>query len=203
MASSQSSLKLPRQRLRNRPLTPTEQQLLALEAKRSALNLATQVARSILSEWYQSAADRAHKQLPLMQLNENRQLLQASHEPRSRMCINHPFIMLKSMFGEAKPVLLYYDHPPNHQRGSMTHAQLHTQVRCHLQLTAKDSLRMVPYRPWYNYTTTGMVVPEHRALPRDNTCCKRVLGTTVLYTTYVHLTETAPVGLLHPYQPTQ
>ena len=198
MASSQSSPKLPRQRLRNRPLTPTEQQLLALEAKRSALNLATQVARSILSEWYQSAADRAHRQLPRMQLKENRQLLQASHELRSRMCINHPFIMLKSMLGEAKPVLLYYDH-----HCFMTHAQLHTQVRCYLQLTAKDSLRMVPYRPWYNYTTTGMAVPEHRALPRDNNSCRRVLGTTVLYITYVHLIETAPVGLLHPYQPTQ
>ena len=73
--------------------------------------------------------------------------------------------------------------------GRLTYRQMHQQIREALGLESKHSLRLCPLRPWYRYMQTSFPIPEHRALPATDDQCTHLLGTTLLYWSYVHLTD--------------
>ena len=94
-------------------------------------------------------------------------------------------VRLASLFGEPRPLILQLDYSA-HRTGGLTYRQLHHQVRESLALEKKVSLRMCSFRPWYRYITQGFPLPENCALPAKDIQCRHLLGTTLLYATYVH-----------------
>ena len=56
-----------------------------------------------------------------------------------------------------------------------------SQIRKHLKLEKKVSLRLCSERPWYDHYTGGHTVPKHRAVPRDDSSSEYLWGTTLRY----------------------
>ena len=90
--------------------------------------------------------------------------------------------------GTLRPTILVLDPFPG-ITGRLTYRQMHQQIREALGLESKHSLRLCPLRPWYRYMQTSFPIPEHRALPATDAQCTHLLGTTLLYWSYVHLTD--------------
>ena len=98
------------------------------------------------------------------------------------------YIMLASLFGEPRPLILQLDYRA-HRVGGLTYRQLHHQVRETLALEKKVSLRMCSFRPWYRYITQGLPLPEDCALPAkdiqeiclERLCCMPHMSTVCMY----------------------
>ena len=169
-------------RLTNRKLTPAESQKLAEQA-------ANALAKTALRNWYASSLDRANQLLPGIQINDNLALLKDFPDWKATKNYRDGYVMLMSVLtGTRTPVTLRLNYDVL-ASGGLTYRELHRQLRCHLSLKPKDSLRVCPYRPWYHYETNGIPVPESHALPSIDVQCRRLLGTTLLFYTYVHLTS--------------
>ena len=168
-----------RHRIENRKLTPAE-------CKQVAEKCANASARIALKDWYAFGLDQANELLPDIQINENLELLKTFPDWKATKHARDGYIMLKSMFNTRKPVAIRLDYEA-FQAGGLTYGELHTQLREHLSLTLIDSLRVCPYKPWYHHKTTSSPVPESRALPNNKSQCRHLLGTTLIYLTYIHL----------------
>ena len=166
--------------LRNRPITTEEQLILA---QRAATQMAEQVTKLYVAAWCRRGALIADQRMPMMQIEANLAHVQNIPDWKTRKSQKDAYIMVRRVFsGVEEPVILLLDHS-----SSLTNRELHAQVRCHMQLSGKCSLRMCPYRPWYNYVTTNFPIPEHRAIPSNDGHCRHLFGTTVLCWLYVHL----------------
>ena len=87
-----------------------------------------------------------------------------------------------------KPLILELDYEAS-AGGTIMLRQLHQQVRNKLGLEPKVSLRMTPFRPWHLHLTKSFPIPENRAIIACDAKCTFLLGTTILYYTYVHLRD--------------
>ena len=116
----------------------------------------------------------------------NLERLRAYPEFIERMGPKNAFIMLRSLFSEPKPVTirLCYEWTP---KGEVTLRQLYQQVREALTIEAKVSLRLCRDTPWSGYVTDRSPVEEESALNCTDAKCNHLLGTNLIYYTYVHL----------------
>ena len=143
--------------------------------------------KQALARWYEHGFHEADRRLPQMQKIEN--LATVSRLPNwKQLVVNDSYVMLRhNLSGTTRPCFLTLDHPD----GRLTYRELYAQVRAHLGLPMECSLRLAPYRPWYDHVTTSINVPERSALPAGDGQCKCVFGTTLVYYAYVHLKEYA------------
>ena len=136
--------------------------------------------KQALARWYEHGFHEADRRLPQMQRFQNF----ATVSTLPNWNVNDRYIMLRhNLSGTTRPCILSLDHP----NGGLTYRELYAQVRAHLGLPMECSLRLVPYRPWYDHVTKSINVPERSALPARDSQCKCVFGTTLVYYAYVHL----------------
>ena len=173
-------------KLKNRSLQRGEA---ALFAARTALRreefIAKQEAKAALKKWYETGYIRAEYEIPKMQIESNLKVVASIPGWQDKKGLRNGYIMITTLFdGTPRPIFLElnYRYKPT---GGLTYRQLHQQVRQTLQLEPKVSLRMCSYRPWYRHAQTSSPVPEHLALPANDTQCRDLLGTTVLCYLYV------------------
>ena len=104
--------------------------------------------------------------------------------------VENGYVMMTTLLDETpKPLILKLDH------GRLTGRQLHLQVRKKLGLEPKVSLRMCPSRLWYRHFKNSFPVPEAEAISANDVQCTALLGTTILYYTYVHLRDAPTVDM--------
>ena len=163
----------------------TREEVLQLEKK----VLAKKEAKEALADWYETGFMTAQKKIPQMQIEENLRIVASIPGWRAQKGDKNGYVMLTSLVsGTLSPVILELDYE-RHCTGGLTYRQLREQVRKHLKLESKVSLRMCPDRPWYHHMANSFPVPERRALGASDGQCSNLLGTTLLYYTYVHLTD--------------
>ena len=106
---------------------------------------------------------------------------------KSERCV----VMLVSQFsGCVEPVALCLTYDPIRGNfSSLSRRGLHLQLRAHLRLEAKHSLRVCLDRSWYRYWTQRIPVPEEHAIPADNAKSSPYWGMTLRYYVYIHLRE--------------
>ena len=146
--------------------------------------VARDAAKEALTTWYRTGFYKANARLPQIQNEDNLRDLRYVHGWKGKKQSKDAYIMLRGhLSGSLTPVVLHLDFSvvPG---GTLTFRQLHQQMRCHLQLSAKLSLRLCPDRPWYNYIESDIPVPENHALPAHDTKCHHLFGTTLRYHYY-------------------
>ena len=164
-----------KKRLRNRPLDETTVRALKEKAAR-------ETAVELLSGWVRRAFAKADERLYPLQVEDNLQQVSSIPGWMDKKGTANGYVMLTSMMDASlKPTILTLD------SGGLTYRQLHEQLRTALNLERRVSLRVIRYRPWHRWITRSCPVPEMEALPCNDIRCRRVLGTTLLYWTYVHL----------------
>ena len=162
------------QKLKNRALTREEAQE----------SCARNAAKAALRHWYETAYSCANAIIPKMQINSNLKEVASIPGWQEQKGSRNGYVMLQNLAsGERKPIILVLDY----KNGGLTHRQLHQQIREALGLELKVSLRMCPFRPWYRHVKKSFPIPEHCVLPATDDQCRHLLGTTLLYYTYVHL----------------
>ena len=174
-----------RSRLKNRSLQPGDAEGYAASLRHTEESIANQAAKISLEGWYLKAYNNADAIIPKMQIDANIKIVQEIQGWANKKGTRNGYIMLASLFGEPRPLILQLDYRA-HRVGGLTYRQLHHQVRESLALEKKVSLRMCSFRPWYRYITQGLPLPEDCALPAKDIQCRHLLGTTLLYATYVH-----------------
>ena len=104
---------------------------------------------------------------------------------------NDAYVMLYHQWaGNEEPVILHLNHDPcRGGPGSLSRRELHGQLRAHLRLESKHSLRICLERPWYRYWTQRCPVPEEHAIPADDGSSSSYWGMTLRYFHYTHLRE--------------
>ena len=125
--------------LRNRKLTPEECVAVRQECARASARLA-------LTDWYAIGFRNAENRLRKVQIDENLELLKDHPNWRATKDPMDGYVMLKSLVSEPKPVCLRLDFQQA-RTGGLTYRELHKQLRSHLGLEPKESLRLCPYRP--------------------------------------------------------
>ena len=177
-------------KLKNKPLQQDEVRAYAAAmAIQHQIFEAEKAAKEALKEWYSIGYNRANAELPKIQVNSN--LKEVAQMPgwQKRKGSRNGYIMLTSLLnGTLRPMIVVLDYEEN-PTGGLTFRHLHQQVRETLQLEAKTSLRMCPFKPWHRHMQNSIPVQEHKALPASDIQCRHLLGTTLIYYTYVHLTE--------------
>ena len=166
-------------KLKNRPCRREEVQA----------SVAREAARGALKAWYDIGHNRANALLPNIQINSN--LYEVGQIPgwQEQKGDRNGYVMLTSLLsGTQMPLIVVLDYEEK-ATGGLTYRRLHQQVREALQLESKCSLRLCPFKPWYRYMQKSFPVPEHKALPASEGQCRHLLGTTLIYYTYVHLTN--------------
>ena len=151
--------------------------------------LAQLVARARLARWYEDSASRVDIMTPGLQIDAN--LRQVATIPGwvERKGLRNGYVMICAPVNMApRPVVIKLDYSIK-SSGGVTGRQLHKHIRDELELEKKVSLRMCPLRPWHRHVVSGIPVSEQRAIPANDVQLKRILGTTLLYYTYVHLRE--------------
>jgi hypothetical protein len=106
-------------------------------------------ARSALETWYSYGYRKANAQIPRLQRESNE---------KEFGCItpgNGYVVLLRMFSGTLKLLTLSLD-----GAGGLTYRQLHRQVRAHLEIDAKHSLRICSWRPWYGFITDQLLPPE-------------------------------------------
>ena len=175
------------QKLQNRPITKEEAR--QLDDFWSAKKSAKKQAKASLKAWYATAYKQANAQIPKMQIDYNLKIVSAMPGWLLSKGQRNGYVMLYSLFsGTLIPVILELDYE-SHCTGGLTYRQLHLQVREHFKLESHVSLRMCPDRPWYRHMQSRIPFPAHRALGVSDAQCRHLLGATLLYYTYVHLTD--------------
>ena len=166
-------------KLKNRSLGLKEAQEYAAKA------LAKDMAIAALECWYRTGYKRANALMPHIQVESNFEEVAAIPGWQEQKGPSNGCVMLTNVLDwTLKPCILQIDYEGRRWGGS-TGRQLHQQVRTQQCLKPKQSLRMVPARPWYRYVVTGDPIPEHRAILADDAERSHLLGTTLLWTAYV------------------
>ncbi len=146
---------------------------------------AQEAARAALTRIYDRAFYRAQVEIPHLQRRENSQYMNVMFNWNQIKKPNIEYVMIRSLVdGETKPVFLQLT-----SEGYLTYRQLYFQLREHLALEKKHSLRVCHDRPWYQHCTRGLFLPGCRLISADDSNCATLFGTTLLYYPYVHLTE--------------
>ena len=145
------------------------------------VNVAMLAARIALRTWYARSFDRADEIVRVIQIDENLELLKAFPEWKATKHTRDGYIMLMSIVNGTKtPVTMCLNYSGcGHYTGGLTFRDMHQQLRCHLSLMDKVSLRVCSYRPWYHYESKGIL--SYKALPSSDAQCRHLLGTTLLY----------------------
>ena len=186
--SSAGSVSMPVTRLKNRKCTSAECVKIAQQDARNAARIASQHARDsariALREWYTDSFHRANVLLPGIQIDENFESSKKFPEWKASKDVRDGYIMLTTIpAGRTTPVTMHLNYKEA-RTGGLTYRSLIEQVRNHLSLAPKESLRICPFRPWYHYMTERMMVPESRAIPCSHDQCRHLLGTTMIC--YIH-----------------
>ena len=151
--------------------------------------IARNVVQDALQGWYTHGGSRAYPNIPQMQMESNFKVVAAIPGWQAKKGAKNSYVMLTTLLhGMLRPAITVLDteYTPS---GRLTYRQLHQQIRKALSLESKHTLRLSPFRPWYRYMQTSFPIPEHRALPATDAKCMHLLGTTLLYWSYVHLTD--------------
>ena len=162
-------------KLKNRPLGLQE---VAMKAAQAALRV-----------WYTHGHNHANTIIPQMQIDSNRKEVAAIPGWQTQIGVRNGFVMLTTLVhGRLRPTILVLDIEQS-PTGRLSYRQLHQQIRADLCLESKHSLRLCSFKPWYRYMQASFPIPEHRALPATDDQCTHLLGTTLLYWSYAHLTD--------------
>ena len=163
-------------KLCNRSLTQEEA---AAKAAEHAVSEARRVAKIALERWFADASVAAIRKLPGEQRNESLKVVASIDGWIKMKGTDDTYVMLQSEFsGNKTPVILRLDHSYGGP-GRLTYCQLHQQLRSHLQLEKKVSLRVWKYKPWHAYSIQAAL--QEDALPCNDAQCKQIWGTTLLY----------------------
>ena len=163
-------------KLCNRALTQEEA---AAKAAEHAVSEAKTVAKMALERWFVDASVAATRKLPGEQRKENLKVVARIHDWIKMKGLRDTYIMLQSeVSGNATLVILRLDHTYGGP-GRLTYRQLHQQLRSHLQLEKKVSLRVWKYKPWHAYSIQAAL--QEDALPCNDEQCKSIWGITLLY----------------------
>ena len=170
-------------KLRNRPLSREEGQA---SAAKDALQNARIVAKAALQNWYNKCYRIADAKIPKLQIDANLVTVASLPGWQEKEGPKNGYVMLVTLHnGIPRPFILkldYEHHPP----GGLTYRQLYQQIREGLELEKKVSLRLCPFRPWCRHITKGFPLHDDVVLPVHDAQCTRLLGTTLVYYTYVH-----------------
>ena len=180
-AASWSFLMAPK--LRNRPLSLEESQ--ASVAKRAV--------KAALQDWYKRGYEKAEKKLPELQKRSNLETVASIPGWHEKKGPKNGFVMLVTLQnGIESPFILKLDnaHDDHDDQGRLTYRQLYQQIREGLELEKKVSLRLCPFRPWYRHITKSFPLHDHVVIPVHDAQCTHLLGTTLVYYTYVHRSST-------------
>ena len=174
-------------KLKNRSLNLKELLELVILAAKQAANFA-------LARWYIMGFYNADRLMPKIQVAANLQHVAAIPNWKDLKTNKDAYVMFKNaVSGTESPVILHLDYSHGGP-GGLTYRKLHQQLRCHLGLADKVSLRVCPDRPWYNYHVACITVPEHRCLPSTDVNCSQLFGTTLRFYTDVHLHDYPNAG---------
>lgn len=197
------------QKLKNRSCRPEEAQAAAAAdveaAAAAAIELENRVARTAmqpaLQHWYCRGYVNANGIIPKVQRDANLKLVANNPEWQtmfgasgqwlgaSGRGLTNGYVMITNFInGSLSPIIIELDYSGRFALGGLTYRQLHRQIRQSLELQDKVSLRMCPLRPWYRHIQNSCSVPECMALPATDAQCRHLLGTTIVYFPYVHLT---------------
>ena len=174
-------------RLKNKPLSECP----AHAAKKiaAAKEGAAFAAKYALQGWYESACRRADAIIPTLQIESNLAVVASMPRWQENKGIRNGYVMMCTLLDATpRPLILELDYNKK-ASGGLTYRQLHRQVRERLGLEPKVSLRMCPFRPWHLHIKRSFPIPEAHAIPATDAQCRHLLGTTVLYYTYVHLRD--------------
>ena len=163
-------------RLKNAPLSLDQYHVkVTTKAARAA-------AKDALEIWYKKGYSVANKRFPQEQQNENLITLASIPSWCERKGKRNGYIMLCTIFDETpKPTVLVLDYDSwSTPSGGLSYRTLYAQVRASLKLEPNDTLRMIPFRPWYRYYTHSHPL-QRLALPATDVQCRHLIGTTMLY----------------------
>ena len=133
--------------------------------------------------------------VPKLQIDYNLSVVAKLPGWHEKKGLRNGYVMLTTLLDATpKPMIIRLDYETN-ATGGLTCRQLHLQVRKHLGLEPKVSLRMCPSRPWHRHVRRSFPIPEHHAISARDVQCTYLLGTTLLYYTYVHLREVPTVEM--------
>ena len=180
---------MPR-KLTNKPLSRDDAKMAALaRALQRDETIANEVAKAALNSWYDTGYSRARQLILEEQIESNLKVVASMPGWKERKGIRNGYIMMRSLFNEVpRPVILELDYKDHHS-GGLTYRELHRQDRTSLGLEPKVSLRMCPLMPWYRHIKCSFPIPEAHAIPAHDRQCRHLLGTTLLYYSYVHLSD--------------
>ena len=190
---------MPR-KLTNKPLSRDDAKMAVLaralqrdeanEAKvLDAMGIANEVARAALSSWYEAGYRNAIQLIPKLQVQSNLEVVASMPGWFEKKTVKNGYIMMCSLFNRVpRPVIMELDYN-GWNRGGLTYRQLHRQARESLGFEPKVSLRMCPFMPWHQHITSTFPIPEAHAIPANDRPCTHLLGTTLIYFTYVHLND--------------
>ena len=132
-----------------------------------------------LERWFAAASVAAIRKLPEEQRNGNLKVVASIDGWIKMKGARDTYVMLQSQIsGNKTPVILMLDYSHGGD-GRLTYRQLHQQLRSHLQLEKKVSLRVWKYKPWHAYSIQAAL--QEDALPCNDEQCKSIWGTTLLY----------------------
>ena len=152
------------------------------DRKKWAEFYAREAAKEALYEWYETAHVCANAEIRHLQIQENLEQVSAIDGWMEKKGERNGYVMLTNLkSGNLKPVTIELD-----DYGRITYSSLHKQIRRKLELNKKESLRLIPFRPWFRYMSDNPY-PEDRVIPATHDQCTQLLGTTLLYLPYVHL----------------
>ena len=142
------------------------------------------VRRSIAMQrriWFAAASFAAIRKLPEEQRNENLKVVASIDGWIKMKGARDAYVMLQSPFsGNKTPVILRLDHSGGDgDAGRLTYRRLHEQLRNHLQLETRVSLRVWKHKPWHAYSCEAVL--EEDVLPCNDAQCTPIWGTTLLY----------------------
>ena len=153
-----------------------------------AASIAKEAVKAAVQCWYETGYRRADAKIPDLQIDSNLAVVASIPGWQKTKGTRNGYIMMCTLLNETpRPVILRLDYRTG--TGGLTYRQLHRQVRESLGLEPKVSLRMCPFRPWHRHIRSSFPIPEDHAIPAHDGQCKHLLGTTLLYYNYVHLTE--------------
>jgi hypothetical protein len=153
----------------------------------AAKALAKEMAIAALECWYRTGYNRANALIPRDQVESNLKEVAAIPDWQERKGRKNAYVMLTTLLdGTPKPCIIDLDYSNERKPwGEVTYRQLRRQIRIHLELEPKESLRLIPARPWYRYVVIGSPIPERSSIPTHDAQCKHLLGTTLCWSSYV------------------
>ena len=175
-------------KLKNKPLSRDASKAYEARCAESIAREAREAAQDALQSWYTTAYRRADAQIPALQIESNLAVVASIPGWQKTKGTRNGYIMVCSLLDATpRPLILQL----NYQiaGGGLTYRQLHRQVREGLGLEPKVSLRMVPFRPWHLHIRSSFPIREADAIRATDAQCKHLLGTTLMYYTYVHLSD--------------